>query len=312
METTASPVPAPSRLKLFMALSRTPHGLLDMTTPALAALFWLGAIPSLYVVFIGLITAFAGYTAVYALNDLVDYRADQKKIRECGALKCSAGDLDAVYVRHPLALGMLSLGQSIVWTAAWGALALVGAWLLNPLCALIFILGCIAETIYCLMLKVSWARTLVSGAVKSAGGVAAVYAVCPKTSSSFVIGFFLWFFFWEIGGQNVPNDWSDMEEDMRTGAATVPVRFGPQGSAEIVLGSLAVAVSMSMVLFWLTPAHLSRIYFAGSIPAGLFLLLVPAWDLYRVKTSSQACVLFNRATYYPLTMFVVILFSALI
>lgn len=312
METTAPTVPAPSRIKLFMALSRTPHGLLDMTTPALAALFWLGAIPSLHVVFIGLITAFAGYTAVYALNDLVDYRSDQKKIRECGALKCSAGDLDAVYVRHPLALGMLSLGQSIVWTVAWGVLALAGAWLLNPLCALIFILGCIAETIYCLMLKVSWTRTLVSGAVKSAGGVAAIYAVCPKTSPSFVIGFFLWFFFWEIGGQNVPNDWSDMEEDMRTGAATVPVRFGPQGSARIVLGSLSVAVFMSMVLFWLTPARLSRFYFAGSIPAALFLLLFPALDLYRAKSSSQACALFNRATYYPLTMFVVILLSALI
>ncbi|MDR3557337.1 MAG: UbiA family prenyltransferase [Syntrophobacteraceae bacterium] len=311
MEIGASTVSTPSRMKLFMALSRTPHGVLDMATPALAALFWLGKIPSLYVVVIGMITAFAGYTAVYALNDVVDYRTDRRKIRECGELKCSAGDLDAVYVRHPMALGLLSLRDGILWTLAWGALAFLGAWLLNPACAVIFILGCVAETIYCLMLKLSWTRTLVSGAVKSAGGVAAIYAVAPKTSAPFVIGFFLWFFFWEIGGQNVPNDWSDLEEDVRTGAATVPVRFGPEGSARIVVGCLAVAVFMSMVLFWLTPAHLNAFYFAGSIPAALFLLILPAWKLYRVKTGEGASALFNRATYYPVAMFIVILVSAL-
>ncbi len=311
METGASTASNPSRIKLFMALSRTPHGILDMAAPALAALFWLGAIPSLYVVTIGLITAFAGYTAVYALNDVVDYRSDRRKIGECGELKCLPGDLDAVYVRHPLALGMLSLGDGIIWTAAWGALALLGAWLLNPACAVIFILGCVAETIYCLMLRLSWTRTLVSGAVKSAGGVAAIYAVSPKTSAAFVIGFFLWFFFWEIGGQNIPNDWADMEEDVRTGAVTVPVRFGAEGSARIVSWCLAVAVFMSMVLFRLTPARLSAFYFAGSIPAALFLLVLPAWKLYCQKSPDCARALFNRATYYPLAMFLVILLSAL-
>jgi 4-hydroxybenzoate polyprenyltransferase len=312
MEIGASTISTPSRIKLFMALSRTQHGVLDMATPALAALFWLGTIPSAFVVVIGLITAFAGYTAVYALNDLVDYRTDRRKIKECGALKCSAGDLDAVYVRHPLALGMLSLREGIVWTAAWGALALFGAWLLNPACAVIFILGCIAETIYCLMLRLSWTRTLVSGAVKSAGGLAAIYAVAPRAPAVFLIGFFLWFFFWEIGAQNVPNDWSDLEEDVRMGAETIPVRFGPEGSAQIAMGCIGVAVFMSMVLFWLTPAHLSAFYFAGSIPAALFLLVLPGWKLYSARTGEQASALFNKASYYPVTMFVVILLSAIL
>ncbi len=312
MEIGASTVSTPSRVKLFMALSRTPHGVLDMATPALAALFWLGAIPSFHVVIIGVITAFAGYTAVYALNDVVDYRTDRRKIRECGGLKTLAGDPDAVYARHPLAQGMLSLREGIIWTAAWSAVALLGAWLLNPACAVIFVLGCIAETIYCLMLRLSWARTLVSGAVKSAGGLAAIFAVAPKTPAPFLIGFFLWFFFWEIGAQNVPNDWSDLDEDVRMGAETVPVRFGPDISARIIVGCIGVAVFMSMVLFWLTPAHLSALYFAGSIPAALFLLLLPAWKLYCAKTGDLASGLFNRASYYPLTMFIVILVSALI
>src|SRR5512135_1255253 len=70
-----------SRLKLFLALSRTPHGLLDLAAPALAALLWLGRFPPLSVTALGLLTVFAGYTAVYALNDVVDYRVDREKLR---------------------------------------------------------------------------------------------------------------------------------------------------------------------------------------------------------------------------------------
>jgi 4-hydroxybenzoate polyprenyltransferase len=311
MEFSGSTVSAQPRIKLFLALSRTPHGLLDMAAPALAALLWLGAIPPLHVIVIGLVTAFSGYTAVYALNDVVDFRTDRRKVSECG-LKFAGVDLDAVYARHPMAQGLLSLRDGILWTAAWGTIALIGAWLLNPACAVIFILGCVAEAVYCLMLRLSWTRAFLSGAVKSAGGLAAICAVAPGSSAFFFIGFFLWFFFWEIGGQNVPNDWSDMEEDRTMGAETIPVRFGPKRSAWIVLISVTIAVIMSIALFWLTPARLSPIYFAAAVPAGTFLLLVPAWRLYAKKTATLASALFNRASYYPVTMFAVVFFSAVI
>ena len=64
-----------ARLKLFWALSRTPHGLLDMCTAALASLLWLGHFPSFKIIGLGLITVFSGYTAIYALNDVVGYRS---------------------------------------------------------------------------------------------------------------------------------------------------------------------------------------------------------------------------------------------
>jgi 4-hydroxybenzoate polyprenyltransferase len=301
-------IPIAERIKLFMALSRTPHGLLDMAAPALAALLWLGSIPPIHVILIGAVTAFAGYTAVYALNDVVDYRSDTKNIRECG-LKCSAGDLDSIYARHPMAQGLLSLRDGIIWMAAWGGIALAGAWLLNPACAVVFILGCIAEIVYCLMLRLSHLRVLVSGAVKSAGGIAAIFAVVPNPSVPFLVAFFLWFFFWEIGGQNVPNDWTDMDEDKQLSAETLPVKFGPDGSANIIVGSLVIAVCMSFVLFWLTPARLSPLYFAGAVPAGIFLLFLPARHLYLQKNSAVASALFNRASYYPVTMCLTILVS---
>ena len=53
-----------------------------MATPAFAALLWLGTFPDLSVVLLGLLTTFAGYTAVYALNDVVGYRQDKEKIEK--------------------------------------------------------------------------------------------------------------------------------------------------------------------------------------------------------------------------------------
>ena len=123
-----------SNVKLFLALSRTTHGLLDLATPALSALLWLGAFPPPWIVAIGLLTAFAGYTSVYALNDLVDYRTDLERVRN-GLLKDSGDYLDTVFVRHPLAQGALSFRKGLVWAAFWAVMALIGASMLGPVCA---------------------------------------------------------------------------------------------------------------------------------------------------------------------------------
>ena len=156
-----------SRLKLYGALSRTPHGLLDMATPALGALLWLGRFPSFEVIILGLITTFAAYTAVYSLNDIIDYRTDKEKIRRCVILdnKC---DLDAVMIRHPMAQGYLSFTEGLLWTVTWSIVAILGAYYLHPVCVVIFIMGCVLETVYCLLLKVSHLRALVSGGGKTA------------------------------------------------------------------------------------------------------------------------------------------------
>jgi 4-hydroxybenzoate polyprenyltransferase len=297
-----------SRIKLFLALSRTPHALLDLATPALAALLWLGGIPSLPIVLLGFLTAFAGYTAVYALNDLVDYRVDREKIQKCG-LPCSDHDLDAVYVRHPLAQGLLSLKEAILWVAAWAGVGLVGALILNPVCALIFLAGCAAETFYCLMLRVSHLRILVSGLVKTAGGIAAVFAVEPDPSVRFLLVLFLWLLSWEIGGQNVPNDLADLDEDRGLQARTVPVHFGAADAVRIVGVSLSAAIGFSLLLFWATPARLGGLYLPGALAVGSVLLLLPAKKLAATQAAREASALFNRASYYPLAMFIVVLIS---
>ena len=171
-----------SRLKLFLALSRTPHGILDMATPALGALLWLGGLPPAGVIALGFLTAFAGYTAVYALNDVVDYRVDREEARP-GVSQDPRGTLATVFVRPLLGHVLLTLEEALLWTGGWALTALIGAYLLNPICAVIFLAGGLLEAIYCLLLRVTYLRSLVSGMVKTLGAIAAVFAVDPEKST---------------------------------------------------------------------------------------------------------------------------------
>jgi 4-hydroxybenzoate polyprenyltransferase len=290
-----------ARVKLFLALSRTPHGLLDLATPALAALLWFGGVPPWGVTALGLLTVFAGYTAVYALNDVVDFRVDQEKLK-ASAGRAKAGYLDALFMRHPMAQGQVSFGEGLVWTLAWALMALVGAYHLNPMCAYIFLAGCALEAVYCLLLRVSHLRTLVSGLVKTLGGIAAIFAVDPHPAPWFVVLLFLWLFCWEIGGQNIPADWHDVEEDQCLGACTIPVRYGAAKSSALVLGTLTLSVILSAVLVVVSPLKFKPGLMVLAAMVGVYFLLLPALKLYRTGAKEQAAALFNRASYYPLAL----------
>lgn len=298
----------PAPWKVFFALSRTPHGLLDMATPALAALLWHGSFPPARITILGLITAFAGYTAVYALNDLVDYRADRKRI-EAGLIEAGESDLDSIFVRHPLAHGLLPFRKGLLWVIAWAMLALVGSYLLNPVCAVIFLGSSALEALYCVLWKSGYLKLLISGVVKTSGAMAAVFAVDPHPSFPLLALLFLWLFFWEIGGQNIPNDWADVEEDRLLQATTIPVRFGPVFANAVIGLSLLFAVTLNVVHLGLSPVGIQPLGVGASLTSGLFLLLIPAYRLSRMKDRTQALALFNRASYYPASLLVVILLT---
>ncbi|MFQ5486201.1 MAG: UbiA family prenyltransferase, partial [Desulfobacterales bacterium] len=285
------------RSKLFFALSRTPHGLLDMATPAFSALLWLGAFPPPYIILLGLVTTFAGYTSVYALNDVIDFKSDREKVDK-GYLNGPGGDLDALLVRHPMAQGLLSFSEGLMWSVAWGFLAVIGAYLLNPVCLIIFLTGCLLEIIYCLMWRVSPFRTIISGGVKTTGAVAAVFAIDPNPSPLFVTVLFICLFLWEVGGQNVPNDWSDIEEDRRFGAKTVPVRFGIELSARIIFVSLTATVILSGLLVYFSQARFELWFLLSVLSTGSIFLLFPCLQLFKNKNPAAAMTLFNQASYY--------------
>ncbi len=287
-----------SRIMLFLALSRTPHGLLDICSPLLAALLWLGRFPEPQVIIQGTIAAFAGYTAVYALNDIIDYQNDKKKISHTG-FRQDTGYLDAAFVRHPLAQDLLSMREAITWAGSWMIISLLNAYLLNPVCALILVIGCFLEIMYCLLLQVSHLRTLVSGIVKTLGGLAAIYAVDSSPEPSLLLLIFFWLFFWEIGGQNVPADWHDIEEDISMQARTVPVSLGPKIASIIVLVTLCLSIALSAILFRIAPLQVPFLLYLATLFSGIFVLLMPALRLFKTKDREEAAALFNRASYYP-------------
>ncbi len=305
-------LPVKSRqLRLFLALSRTPHLLIDLATPMAAALLCIGRFPPVSTIILGLITVFAGYACIYALNDVTDYELDRKRMGELPREQLCF-DLDCIFVRHPLAQGFISFAGGMLWTAMWGVVALVGAALLNPVCAAIFIIGAILEVSYCRLYSFSQWKILIAATVKNLGGLAAIYAVNPNPQPTFVIIVFIWIALWEVGGQNIPNDLVDMHEDGRLGGKTIPVVYGSHMSVLIIIITLTASFVLGLGLVFLSPLPLKGVYLLGAILSGLFFLLLPLRRFLAGKDTSQAINLFNQASLYPLGIFTTTAFCILV
>jgi 4-hydroxybenzoate polyprenyltransferase len=291
-----------SRIRQFFGLSRMTHSILDIAHPALGALLALGAIPPLRTVIIGFLAAFAGFTAVFALNDVMDCRVDCEKMTALGKGK-ECFDLDSIGQRHPLAQGSMPFRAALGWVIAWGALAIGLAFVLSPLCALLMAAAAFLEVCYCLLLRITHWKAALSGTMVTVGGLAGVYAVTPAPSLGVVLLFCIWAFAWEVGCRNIPNDWSDLEEDTQLGIRTIPVRFGRLRAAQLSFG-LMIVVFMAGLAFPLaaTMRH-PLLYLAGAFISGVFLLFIPALQWLRGQTMKTSLAFFNNACFYPLAVF---------
>ena len=297
-------------MRKFLALSRSTHGVLDIAMPGFAALLWLGHFPRWPVLLVALLTALAGYTALYALNDIIGVKVDREKFAGSGP---NAGySVEASDLRYPIAQGKLSLGKGIAWFVAWYLVALVGAWWLNPLLIFVVLAAPVLETVYCLMFKVSWWRVLVSGVVKSLGPVAAVLAVVPRPDPALLGLMVAWLISWEIGGQNIPADWNDVEEDRRVGARTIPLVFGEQVAGRVVVVALLATLALGWFLPLMSPLALGLRFQLGMLAIGVILLLVPGIQLLRSHEGRRAAKLFDRASLYPLALLALVTVFVLI
>jgi len=271
-----------------------------MALPVAATLLWLGRLPPPKVMGLGLFTVFAGYAAVYALNDLIDYRTDRAGF--LAGEGDATGRLEAVYARHPIAMGLLSFRQGFFWTVGWAAAALAGSFLLNPACALVMLAGCGLEALYCGLRTVWPLRALTHGVVKTLGGVAAVLAVDPGASGLFVALAVAPVFLWEIGGQNIPADWFDVETDRRQGARTLCVALGPDVAARVSLLTLCAATLLTVVALHASPAGLPASLIAFVTAINLAIMPWSAWKLMRRPSREMARGLFARASLFPAVM----------
>lgn len=288
-------------MKPFIALSRLQHAVLDIATPAFCALLWLGNFPDSSVIVISLLTAFSGYTAIYALNDVIGYTVDKKKMEYSNS--CFGYSVESTDLRHPIAQQVLSYTEGVAWVMAWIIFALIGAYWLNPIIMLMLLFGAVCEVAYCKLLTVTHWRLVLSGIVKSVGPIAAVFVVDHNPDPLFLALIFMWVFFWEIGGQNIPADWNDRSEDIKVNAKTIPLIFGDKTSKKIVLLSLLLATLLSGFLLIISPLRLGLAYLVLSALIGVALLIWPAIKLYLADTiTDQPARLFDLASYYPLAL----------
>jgi 4-hydroxybenzoate polyprenyltransferase len=296
-------------MRRFLALSRSVHGVLDIAMPGFAALLWLGHFPTWQVLALSLATALAGYTAIYALNDLIGVKDDKEKV--AGGITPGYA-VEASAMRYPLAQNLISMKGALAWFGCWFALAVLGTWLLNPWILVIVFAAAALEVAYVKLLKVTWWRTVVSGLVKSAGPIAAVFAVIPEPSWSGLLGLLTWLMLWEIGGQNIPADWNDIEEDRRIGARTIPLVFGLRTAGVLVVVCLVLVVLVSALLPRLSPLGGGWLFPLAILAAGAALLLPPAFRLARTLDGRQAARLFDRASLYPLALLAIVTVFVLI
>lgn len=290
-------------MRRFLALSRSTHGVLDLAMPGFVVLLWSGTIPPWQVLALCLVTGLAGYTAVYALNDLAGAKDDKQKV--IGAAR-RGYSVEPSAMRYPLARGLITKRGALTWIGFWFVLSLIGAWLLNPIIVAILLAAAVLEVAYVKLLRVTWWRTLVSGLVKSAGPIAAVYVAKPDPAWQHLLLLLFWLMLWEIGGQNIPADWNDIGEDRQLGARTIPLTLGARTASTLVVATLSATVITSLWLPVMSPLELGLPFQTSIAAIGGYLLLWPGVQLMRFREGRLAARLFDYASLYPLFLLAVV------
>ena len=95
-------------------------------------------------------------------------------------------------------------------------------------------------------------------------------------------------------------------------AKTIPIRWGLQVSIGIVLGAIVLTLCMNVLIFYSSRATYGIIFVILTLVVGCCLLLLPALKLLKTPERSQAMALFNKASYYPLALLMVVLVKIVI
>ncbi len=144
------------------------------------------------------------------------------------------------------------------------------------------------------------------------GGLAGVWAVTPSPRPGMVILFFAWAFAWEVGGRNIPNDWSDLEEDRHLGIRTVPVRYGRKAASIISFVVVCATALLGLLFPLVVPMPNGWAYAAAALVVSVIFFFVPAIRWLREQSGDSALAFFNMACFYPIAIFAVLTLAVLI
>jgi 4-hydroxybenzoate polyprenyltransferase len=281
-------------------LSRGRQALINIVQPGIGAVLAVGGLPGWRELGIGLVASWAGFFAVFSLNDVLDHKIDAESLRAGKDLR-GGFDVDTTFQRHPLAQGTLSLRLSVAWVLGLTAVAVVGAALLSPLAVLFFAMAMAIEVAYCLLRRVTWAKTILSGLMVGCGGLAGWAAVAPLRPAALSVFAFL--AFWELS-RNMSHDLADVRSDAAVGLRTVATTFGPVVSAR---ANLVAASAMLGSVVFLTQSVAALVVALGS---AVWLVALPMEHLVREPGSESAARYFNHITWYPEAILLAVLVGA--
>ena len=74
----------------------------------------------------------------------------------------------------------------------------------------------------------------------------------------------------------------------------------------IIFGSIMLTLIFSGVLLILSPISFELPFIIAFALVGFYFLMLPTIKLFRKDENSHAMILFNKASYYPLAMLVVV------
>ncbi len=211
------------------------HTLFSLPFAVMAVLLETGGRPPLLDLLLILVASASARNAANALNRVVDADIDARNPRTAG--------------RH-LPSGRLSRRSLLAFAAAMGALLVISAALLDPLCVALLPVAAILIGGYSYTKRFTWLCHWWLGVACAAAPMGAFIAL----SGSFRLGYFalagavaLW-----VAGFDVLYALQDMAIDRAQGLHSAPARFGARGAR--VLSGLShlgtIALLASLPIFW--------------------------------------------------------------
>ena len=285
----------PRKSFALLASSRPLQASFSVAQPMLASFLAVGGIPQLPLLVLLFVGSLAGMFSVFSLNDLLDYGIDKKSL---GEKKEKGWDIDSVFAQHPLTSGLITFKEQAAWIAATGALAAGILYILSPLALGLYLLAILLEAGYCRLATVSELKTLLAGMLVAVGALIGWFAAGGSQNLQ-VLPLCLLFFAWEIGGRNIPNDFSDIRQDKKIGIKTVPSVHGEAVSANLI----AIFSFLTVLASIWVGASLGPVFIAIVLVVGLISLILPAWSLMKKPVPSEALSYFNKASLYPVFLF---------
>jgi len=291
----------------LFASSRPLQATISIAQPLFAAFLAVGGIPSLRLIILLLIGSVAGMYSVFALNDLLDAPLDKRSMR---LNKKNGWDIDSVVMRHPLSIGVVSQPQQVAWIAFTGLVAASILLYLSPLALAFYFFAILLEAAYCKMAQVSAIKALIAGLLVATGAAIGWFAAGGNWNLGIFLPLGFVFFAWEIGGRNIPNDFSDVLQDKKLGIKTVPAVYGAVFASRLIFLFALLAVAANIVLG--LAALLGTAYLLISTLIGVILLILPACALAKNPTPKQALRYFNKASLFPVFLFLALIVAYLL